>query len=468
MVEIVNVNNLPQIGRPNSSPIPPAPTSIRFSEVVTATPVSFVFPQGAGTNFKFGIPQYIFIDNSSNDFEMIVSVQGTSYSFPAPALSTGMYNIDVIDGDTITVTSAGVSNDKVEIVFYNFNKAPIVWYKNQSTSTAVTIADGADAAEGSVADAPVTNPALNGTVIGLLKGLVSLLSSGIVIATSKVQGLMPNGTVVATAGNPLVVAGQDGANSRSLLTDGSGRLTVIGNGTFITQSAVTVADGADVTQGAKADAAITNPATAGSVVAFLKGILTQLQAAIPAGAAIIGKVGIDQTTPGTTNGVQVNAALPAGANLLGKVGIDQTMPGTTNGVQVNAALPAGTNTIGSVGIVDVGTTVLGDSGNVANASAVATLAGTAAKTTYITGFCLSASGATAGADVTATITGLLGGTKSYTFTFPLGAAVPAQPINVQFSRPLPASAQNTAIVVTLPAGGTGNTNAAATAEGYQL
>lgn len=38
--------------------------------------------------------------------------------------------------------------------------------------------------------------------------------------------------------------------------------------------AVTVADGADVTQGAKADAAVTNPASSGSVIAFLKGLLT--------------------------------------------------------------------------------------------------------------------------------------------------------------------------------------------------
>ncbi len=106
---------------------------------------------------------------------------------------------------------------------------------------------------------------------------------------------------------------------------------------------------------------------------------------ISAGTAIIGKVSIDQTTPGTTNGVQVNAALPAGSNkigaistvdtvtavttvstvtavtaitnalpsgtnILGRVGIDQTTPGTTNGVQVNAALPAGTAIIGKFGI----------------------------------------------------------------------------------------------------------------------
>jgi hypothetical protein len=73
-----------------------------------------------------------------------------------------------------------------------------------------------------------------------------------------------------------------------------------------------------------------------------------VQATLQTGSAVAGKFGIDQTTPGTTNGVQVNAALPAGTNLLGKVGIDQTTPGTTNGVQVNAALPAGVNNIGKV------------------------------------------------------------------------------------------------------------------------
>ena len=44
----------------------------------------------------------------------------------------------------------------------------------------------------------------------------------------------------------------------------------------------------------------------------------------------------------------LNAALPAGSNIIGKFGIDQTTPGTTNGVQVNAALPAGANTIGAL------------------------------------------------------------------------------------------------------------------------
>ena len=53
--------------------------------------------------------------------------------------------------------------------------------------------------------------------------------------------------------------------------------------------------------------------------------------------------------------VDVTQPLPAGTNIIGKVGIDQTTPGTTNGVQVVAALPAGTNVIGHV-ITDTGST----------------------------------------------------------------------------------------------------------------
>lgn len=49
-----------------------------------------------------------------------------------------------------------------------------------------------------------------------------------------------------------------------------------------------------------------------------------------ASTAIIGNIRIDQTTPGTTNGVQVNAALPAGASTIGSIASVTTSvtPGT--------------------------------------------------------------------------------------------------------------------------------------------
>jgi hypothetical protein len=59
----------------------------------------------------------------------------------------------------------------------------------------------------------------------------------------------------------------------------------------------------------------------------------------------------DSTTVGGAS------SLPAGTNIIGKVGIDQTTPGTTNGVVVTSSLPAGTNNIGNVGGKTVSVTV---------------------------------------------------------------------------------------------------------------
>ena len=108
------------------------------------------------------------------------------------------------------------------------------------------------------------------------------------------------------------------------------------------------------------------------------------------------------------------------------------------------------------------------SGNVANASAVATISAVAAKTAFLTGFEITGAGATAGSVVVATITGLLGGTASYAVAAPTGATVGLTPMSMQFNPPLPASAVNTAIVVTLPALGLGNTNAAVVAHGQYV
>ncbi len=100
-------------------------------------------------------------------------------------------------------------------------------------------------------------------------------------------------------------------------------------------------------------------------------------AALPAGTNIIGKTGIDQTTVGTTNAISiaqigastvstgngasgtgnlrvniasdntafpVNATLQTGSNIVGKVGIDQTTKGTTNGVTLVPATTGGFST----------------------------------------------------------------------------------------------------------------------------
>jgi hypothetical protein len=123
---------------------------------------------------------------------------------------------------------------------------------------------------------------------------------------------------------------------------------------------------------------------------------------------------------------------------------------------------------GAVTAIPTGATPLHvSSANVANAAAVATLPNVAGKTTYITGLEVTASGATAGLAVTVTVAGPTT-TLNYTFTFPTGATVGAAPLVIELPEAIPASAVNTAIVVTLPASGAGGTNATVVAHGYQL
>lgn len=113
--------------------------------------------------------------------------------------------------------------------------------------------------------------------------------------------------------------------------------------------------------------------------------------------------------------------------------------------------------------------VVASSGNVAAAVATATLPALAGRTTYITGFEVTGAGATAGAAVTVTVSNIIGAvTLSYTYTAAVGAAVANQPLTVQFPEPIPGTAVNTAIAVSCPSLGTGNTNNTVVAHGFYL
>lgn len=107
------------------------------------------------------------------------------------------------------------------------------------------------------------------------------------------------------------------------------------------------------------------------------------------------------------------------------------------------------------------------SGNVAAATATATLAADANLFWYVTGFEIYMGGATAASVVLATITGLLGGTITIPVQVPAIATPGVTFISAQFTQPLAGAAQNTAVVLTLPSGGTGNLNAAVTLHGFK-
>jgi hypothetical protein len=126
------------------------------------------------------------------------------------------------------------------------------------------------------------------------------------------------------------------------------------------------------------------------------------------------------------------------------------------------------NTAGAAGYPVGATPVTASSGNQAAAASTVTLPGVAAKTTYITGFTVTGAGATAASIIGVTLVGLISGTATFDLVIPAGATTSITPLSVQFSAPVPASTTNTAIVVTVPSFGTGNTNAATVATGFQL
>lgn len=152
----------------------------------------------------------------------------------------------------------------------------------------------------------------------------------------------------------------------------------------------------------------------------------------------------------------------------------RTLVQDSAGTPVDFTLTAPTAQIGpypstnTAGVTAPATPETCSSGNVANATTACTLATSAGKTTYITGFTMTGDGATVGAAVSCTLTGTITGTMTYTFGFPIGVAVPATPLVVNFSYPVPASGTNTTIVVSCPASGAGGTNAAISATGFQL
>lgn len=158
-------------------------------------------------------------------------------------------------------------------------------------------------------------------------------------------------------------------------------------------------------------------------------------------------------TDGGGNLVSAGAPqLAAGSNVIGKVGIDQTTPGTTNAVNL-------LNTVYPYGAVPITASATGTT-----AATVATLAGTSGKTTYISGFTITAD-ATAAIAGAATVAGTVTGSLNYIQS--VGASTAASTLSQTFNPPIPASAANTAITVTSAAAGVGGATAV-TAWGYQL
>jgi hypothetical protein len=112
-------------------------------------------------------------------------------------------------------------------------------------------------------------------------------------------------------------------------------------------------------------------------------------------------------------------------------------------------------------------TPIASSANGTTGAVIANLVGVPGKTTFICGFSMTSGGTTTAVALLATVAGVLGGPLEFAYVATAGGTqgslfVIFAPICI------PASAQNTTIVVTQPAAGTGTTQAAVAAWGYQL
>lgn len=107
------------------------------------------------------------------------------------------------------------------------------------------------------------------------------------------------------------------------------------------------------------------------------------------------------------------------------------------------------------------------SGNKAAAVASAAIPATAGQYSWLNGFDITGGGATGASVVQATVTDGTW-TLTYEVAVPAGATVGLTPLFVRFPTPLRSTAVNTAITVSCPSLGAGNTNACVNAEGYTL
>lgn len=172
---------------------------------------------------------------------------------------------------------------------------------------------------------------------------------------------------------------------------------------------------------------------------------------VPTGGGLqTGALPIDASTSSQIH-ADITAPTPAGANIIGKVGIDQTSDGTTNGVRETSQYPAGAIPITASA---TGTT----------AATTATLAASVSLKTYICSYSIRAN-ATAATTVQNTITGVI----TATLTHQMWVAPAASGIGVDeqiFNPCVPSSAVNTAIAVVSGAPGSGGL-VSSTATGYQ-
>jgi hypothetical protein len=173
----------------------------------------------------FGIPRTLFVDNGSNPKQISVSVSNTQQNFIVPAYASGYFTLNASQASRIDIVSDGGATDLVTLTIFNYELSPVVWYSFGTFNLDKPFSVYGTMAEGDNIALATNNKAVY------------------------IAGKSPTGTLL-----PLAV-------------DATGKQ----------YSIASITDGGDASQGAKADAANTDPTTAGSVIAFLKGLLSYIK-----------------------------------------------------------------------------------------------------------------------------------------------------------------------------------------------
>ncbi len=238
----------------------------------------------------------------------------------------------IIDSGTVTVDTTGLATSA----------------KQDTGNTSLASIDG-KLTNPLPVSGTVTTGGLTDTQLTVTATATDLDIRNLVFATDKVDA---SGTVLGAGNNNIGDVDVASVTGNVTVVQGTGTNlhTVIDSGTITTVSTVT------------AVTAISNALPAGNN--NIGDVDVATLPALVAGSAIIGNVRIDQTTPGTTNGVQVNAALPAGANVIGHVITDTGSTTAVTGTVTTA--PA------------VPTTILNGKTTVATAGSRTTLAASTA------------------------------------------------------------------------------------------
>jgi hypothetical protein len=163
--------------------------------------------------------------------------------------------------------------------------------------------------------------ALNDTIgvtigAGKTANLISFGNSSVISETGICDATTINQCAAVSVGGALSIAGAvtNGGTFAVQLTGATNNINNIAGTVSVSGASAQFVNGWSVPLGSTTDSPCTLPAsgTGCSQIAIEKAIANAANGAIPAGTNLIGKVGIDQTTPGTTNGVSLQATATGG------------------------------------------------------------------------------------------------------------------------------------------------------------